>query len=48
MTNAERLTKRLEEAGLTSQQVIDAISAVQEYVEARDNAIEGDEGGECK
>jgi hypothetical protein len=34
MTNAERLTKRLEDAGLTPQQVIDAISAVQEYMKA--------------
>lgn len=33
MTDAERLTKRLEEAGLTSQQMIDVISAVQEYLE---------------
>ncbi len=46
MSNAERLRKRLEEAGLTRQQVVEVISAVQEYVEARDNTIEGDKGGE--
>lgn len=36
MTAAEQLTKRLQEAGLTTQQVIEAITAVQEYREAID------------
>ncbi len=46
MTNAERLTKRLQEAGVSKKQVVEVIKAVQEYVEARDNAIEGQKGDE--
>lgn len=40
MNLAEQLTQRLKDAGLRDQQLVEVLSAIQDYVKARDRAIE--------